>query len=373
MTHSTLTPQDYQSRFVPHEKNERGETFINEPGDLFNEKGLMAHAGYAFSPVLAYDRKRIAASKLRIKEWDYYLVNDDKYALCFTIGDLGYMSMISASLVDFEEQDFITESVITPFPLGRLHMPSTSKQGLTTFSNKRVSMEFVSSDGVRHLSTRFANFGKSGELNADIILENEPRDSMVIATPWREDPKAFYYNQKIIGMEATGSFTYNEIKHDFSPNDSFGLLDWGRGVWTRDNIWFWAAAQGRQDGDIIGFNLGYGFGDTSAASENMFFLNGKAHKLGRVTFGTPVSNLDADHMNERYDLMKPWHTTDDEGRLDLTFTPVVDRFDYVNLHLVVSDQHQVYGLYNGFVVLDDGTKYPIKNLRASAEVVHNRY
>lgn len=27
-------------------------------------------------------------------------------------------------------------------------------------------------------------------------------DTMVIATPYREHPKAFYYNQKIVGMKA---------------------------------------------------------------------------------------------------------------------------------------------------------------------------
>ncbi|MEG1181602.1 MAG: DUF2804 family protein, partial [Oscillospiraceae bacterium] len=34
----------------------------------------------------------------------------------------------------------------------------------------------------------------------------------------------------------------------------------------------------------VGLNLGYGFGDTSAATENMFFLDGKGYKFGVVDF-----------------------------------------------------------------------------------------
>jgi len=43
------------------------------------------------------------------------------------------------------------------------------------------------------------------------------------------------------------------------------------------------------------------------------------------------------------------------------------------LKLVRSDQHQVFGLLNGHVILDDGSRLNIENLRGSAEVIHNVY
>jgi len=205
------------------------------------------------------------------------------------------------------------------------------------------------------------------------VLDREPHDSMVIATPFAEDGSAFYYNQKIIGMRALGSLTLGDLHHDFHESSSFGLLDWGRGVWTRDNTWYWSAAQGLQDGHVLGFNLGYGFGDTSAASENMLFVDGAAHKLGRVDFGIPVKNERARTIGDLYDLMAPWHMTDDEGRLDLVFQPEIDRCDHMDFKVVVSDQHQVFGLFNGTVTLDDGTQLHISDLRGFAEAVHNVY
>ena len=351
----------------------RGQVRITAPGPLLDDTGMLAQPGYATSLLLEYDRKRIAANPLRVKEWDYYLVNDGDYALALTIGDMGYAALVSASLLDFQAGSYITESTMGVLPLGRLHLPATSAAGVTRFADKRVKMAFEVAGGMRLLSVEFADFKDGQALSAEIVLDEEPRDSMVIATPWAEDDSAFYYNQKIVGMRAIGRFTLGEATHDFVPGRAFGLLDWGRGVWTHDNTWFWSAAQGMQDGRVFGFNLGYGFGDTTAASENMLFVDGVAHKLGRVDFGIPTRDAAAPTVGERYLLLRPWHMRDDEGRLHLTFTPDIDRSDYMDFKAVVSDQHQVFGLFDGWVVLDDGTRFEVRGLRGFAEAVHNKY
>ena len=340
---------------------------------LLDERGMLTQPGWATSPVWEYDRSSIKASVLRIKEWDYYLVNDEEYGLALTIGDMGYAALVSASLLDFNTGTFATESTLGVLPLGRLGLPSTSALGTTSYSDKRVKMRFDVADGMRRLEVEFEDFKDGETLLAEIVLDKEPRDSMVIATPWLEDDYAFYYNQKIIGMRAIGSFRLGAFEHKFYDRDTFGLLDWGRGVWTRDNTWYWSAAQGLQQGRRFGFNLGYGFGDTSAASENMVFVDGKAHKLGRVDFGIPVRDESAKKVGDRFDLMRPWHFTDDEGRLDLTFTPEIDRCDYLDFKAIVSDQHQVFGLFDGWVLLDNGTRFDICALRGFAEAVHNMY
>ena len=346
---------------------------ITQAGPLHDEQGHLAQRGWATELLLEYDRTRIKASKLRIKEWDYYLVNDDDYAVAFTIGDMGYAAMVSASLLDFKEKTFITQSTLGILPLGKLGLPASSAAGTTAYSDKRVDMRFEVAGGLRRLHVVFRDFSDGQTLEAEIVLDREPCDTMVIATPWAEDERAFYYNQKILAMRAIGRFSVGELAHDFHDGDSFGLLDWGRGVWTHDNTWYWSAAQGMQAGHVFGFNLGYGFGDTTAASENMLFVDGVCHKLGRVDFGIPVRDAQAARVGDRYDVMQPWHLTDDEGRLDLTFTPDIDRCDYMDLKLIISDQHQVFGLFNGMVVLDDGSQLRIENLRAFAEAVHNVY
>ena len=341
---------------------------ITGSGSLLDAEGRLREPGYAFRPPFDYNREDIAAPALRIKDWDYYLVNDDEYAVALTFSDLGYVGLVSASLMDFSNDTFKTTSERVVLPLGRMGVPRSSDEGDVDWRNGRCSVRFAHVPGGRRLSFSMARFDGDDDLEVEVLLDQAPRDSMVICTPWADDASAFYYNRKIIGMRARGGFRCGALFHEFDPIEALGLLDWGRGVWTYDNVWYWAAAQGHQAGHVVGLNLGYGFGDTTAASENMVFVDGIAHKLGRVDFGIPTGE------DGSYLYLKPWHMLDDEGRLELVFTPRIDRADDTNVaNVIVSEQHQVFGTLAGAIVLDDDSIQSVDGLRGSAEHVHNRY
>ena len=345
-----------------------GEHRIEGSGPLLDERGKLREPGYALRPPFDYDHERIAAPTWRIKDWDYYLVNDDSYAVALTFSDLGYIGLVSAAIMDFAAEKSTTASELVLFPMGRMGLPTSSDEGDITWENKRCKVSFVHTGSGRRLSFAMRNFDAGNDFEAEFLLDEEPRDSMVIATPWLESEKAFYYNRKIVGMRARGGFRCGGLFHQFDDVDSFGLLDWGRGVWTYDNTWKWSAAQGRVGDHVVGFNLGYGFGDTSAASENMVFVDGVAHKLGRVTFSIPTDE------DGGYRYLDTWRISDEDGRLNLVFAPKIDRSDLIDIvHLLISDQHQVFGRFYGSVVLDDGSTLEVDGLRGFAENVHNRY
>ena len=167
-------------------------------------------------------------------------------------------------------------------------------------------------------------------------------------------------------MHAEGTVKIGGSVYTFSPDESFAVLDWGRGVWTYHNTWYWGSASGLVDGDDFGFNIGYGFGDTSAASENMLFYRGKAHKLSKVTFNIPMKN-------GKEDYLKPWTFTSDDSRFEMDFVPVIDRASCADFKLLKSDQHQVFGRFSGKAVLDDGTVLEIKDFFGFAEKVENKW
>ena len=48
-------------------------------GPLLNEKGNLVEAGYSRTMLKEYDRKKIKAGKIKIKEWDYYLIYNKYY------------------------------------------------------------------------------------------------------------------------------------------------------------------------------------------------------------------------------------------------------------------------------------------------------
>ena len=344
------------------------EHLIKGSGPLLDEYGRLREPGYALRPPFDYSHDRIAAPAWRIKDWDYYLVQDDEYAIALTFSDLGYIGLVSAAIIDFAAQSATTASELVLAPMGSMGLPASSDEGDIAWQNKRCTVNFVHTPAGRRLSFALRDFSEGEDFEAEVLLSDEPRDSMVIVTPWPHNDTAFYYNRKIVGMRARGGFRRGAKVHEFAEGASFGLLDWGRGVWTYDNTWYWSAAQGIQQGHVVGFNLGYGFGDTSAASENMFFVDGVAHKLGRVRFNIPVGS----DGKPRY--LDPWSIDDSEGRLRLTFRPQIDRSDLIDIaHLLISDQHQVFGTFTGEVILDDGTVFELADLRGFAEDVHNRY
>ncbi len=338
---------------------------IVAPQQLLNNKGNIENPGYAKKMHYEYNRKSVKASKLRLKEWDYYLVYNNDYAVALTVADNGYMGMLSVSLINFNEPSETTKSKMTFMPLGKFKMPSTSVVGDVNYSSKNVKTTFLIENGYRKLHYYCKNFKDKQDLSVDFILTEEPQESMVIATPFSK-PKHFYYNQKIVGFKAQGRVTLGKTVIEFSPNNTQAILDWGRGVWTYKNTWYWGAGCGVVNGNKFGFNIGYGFGDTSKATENMLFYNGKAHKLNDVTFNIPKTG-------KKYEYTKDWTFTSSDGRFEMHFKPLIDRYSNANVLVIQSLQHQVFGKFTGTAILDDGTKVQIKDFLGFAERVANRW
>ena len=331
---------------------------------LLDKQGNLTEPGYAKKLLPVYRRSDIRAGKSRIKEWDYYLINNGRFALALTIADNSYMGMDSISLLDFEEGWEITKSPMSVFTFGKVHLPESSAVGSVRHGGKAHSLSFENDGkGRRVLTASMADFGPEGSLAAEIELTDEPEESMVIATPF-DKPGHFYFNQKINCLRARGEVRYGGRVYRFDPADSFAVLDWGRGVWTYHNTWYWGSASGEVDGVPFGFNIGYGFGDTSQATENMLFYNGKAHKLNHVSFHIP---------GDEKDFLSPWRFSSDNGRFTMDFTPVLDRASCTDLRLIKSDQHQVFGLFTGTAILDDGTPIDIKDFPGFAEKVENKW
>ena len=339
---------------------------IVTPGPLHDEKGRLAETGYATSLIKTYDRSRIAARPFRIKEWDYYAVCTDRFALALTVDHNGYMTMDSISLLDFETNSQITTSRINLPAFAKRSLPPTSAKGDIRVSGKDYAISFDNDGMCRHLYGHMDHFSKEDGITFDLTLTDAPEESMVIVTPYKDHPKAFYYNQKINCMRVSGWIRHKGKEYLCRPEDTFAVLDWGRGVWTYDNTWYWGSASGLADGVPFGFNIGYGFGDTSAASENVLFYNGKIHKLSQVRFEIPMKDGKEDYLS-------PWRFTSDDGRFEMTFEPVMDRSAKIDLFVICSDQHQVFGKFSGTVTLDDGRKLQIHNLMGFAEKVRNKW
>lgn len=77
---------------------------------------------------------------MRIKEWDYYCVNNGHFALALTIADNSYMGLDSISLINLDEGWQITKSPMRAFTNGKIGLPESSEHGDVSSSGKHYSI-----------------------------------------------------------------------------------------------------------------------------------------------------------------------------------------------------------------------------------------
>ena len=339
---------------------------FNPGGPLLNPDGSLASVGWARQPWLDANLEQAQfyglrfLQPLRIKRWDYYGITTPDHFFSFTISDIGYVGMVFAYGIDFKTGQVREETLTIPLARG-VQIPRDSREGKTLYSNGKVSMAFDTGPNGRDLTMEWPGFGGKA-FNAQVHMDLPPtHESLTIVIPIEK--KRFYYNRKINCMPASGWIEYDGQRYSLDPAACLANLDWGRGVWAYRSFWVWASASGHlADGRRIGLNLGYGFGDTSAASENAIILDGRIHKLGQVNFEYSSQNFKA-----------PWKMTSPDGRLRLEFTPFLERVAKTDLKIIYSEVHQMFGHYNGTLVSDSGEELAIHDLTGFAEEHHARW
>jgi hypothetical protein len=334
---------------------------LTQTGKLLDQEGKLLQVGWSRQPLLDcnLEKANFYALKIfqrfRIKRWDYYAVFTPYQFFSATIADLGYAGNIFVYVLNFETGELHEEGLVVPLSKG-IQLPRNSTQGESIFKDERAKLHFQVVPEGRHISVIWPAFHGGRGISAEILLHQLPdQESMTIVIPI--GARRFYYNRKINCLPAQGSINYAGVVENLSPENSIGSLDWGRGVWEYRSFWNWASASGfLADGQTVGLNLGSGFGDLSAATENCLVLNGKVHKLDQVKFGYDPGEF-----------MNPWKFTDSEGRLELEFVPFKERIATTKLGIIDSEVHQMLGRYSGIVRTDEGRIVEVKDLIGFAE------
>ncbi len=335
---------------------------ITSAGDLLDGRGRLAASGWARQPLLRYERGRVAASALRIKEWDYYEVINPDYGIVLLIYDIGYQGRAIVKWMDFRAGTFEEHGLTLWFTRGGMGLPASSETGDVVFD--RGGVRWVCrrrKDGVRAFGFSFPGFRGGAGLSGEMELAQPPGDTMVNAIPFRRATR-FVYVQKINCMVPNGRVKIGGDEYRFSlDNHSHGCLDWSRAVFPYHVEWQWCTASGVVGGVPFGLNIDYGFGTES--SKSMIFHDNVGHHLDKARFTF-----------DRADPMKAWTFTDGDNRVDLTLTPVCIERGGTNYVVLRTSLLKAYGFFTGRVLLDGGRWIQISQsdrLFGSAEAVQN--
>lgn len=330
---------------------------INQTVKLLKENGDLNAVGYAKRMNIEYNKEKLKIRPFKLKEWNFYQFLFDNYSLQMTIGHVSYMSSISATLINLDTKERYEIGCMKPLWHPELDL-NPEKPSLINFENKNFKMSFETKEKERILCLKGSN-KKYKNVEIRIEVENDlNNEKMVIATPFKKKHQ-FYLNYKENYYVANGYVKFDEL--EITIKNATGLIDWGRGIWPYKHEWFWGNLTSFIEDKPFGFNIGWGFGDTSLATENMFFYNKKAYKLGKLIV----------ERNEK-DYMQPWHLKDEYGLMELCFQPVFD--NYTENKYIVIDTHcdQLYGYYSGYIIVEEN-KIEFKNILAFIEHAVNKW
>ncbi len=326
---------------------------------LLNGKGQLFYPGYAKSNLYDYRRADITAHWSRIKEWDFYQITNHRYTVQIVVADISIGGAGTFACLDMATGQRCEAMNLSLLTRGKLGLCENAMEPHTLINRgKNFELCITVEEGRRHLSVR-----KGKNIHAEIDLQLLPDcEYLVMAVPFQR-PEQFYLNQMMNCMAASGHVRAGDMEFDFFPENAFCVLDWGRGVWPHRCSWYWGNGSTRlPDGKIFGFEIGWGFGDMSAATENMLFYDGKGHKINHVF-------LEKDEK----DWMQPWKFTSDDGRFEMTMLPFYDNFTSSRVGEVGNVCHQVFGKWNGTAVLDNGQVIPVRDMVAFCEFSDNRW
>lgn len=333
---------------------------ITRPSNLFNKNGVLLQKGWAKKPLLIYNRENIRVDWHRIKEWDHYAILNPEYGFLLTLSDIGYLSLIGVQWLDFKKRKGVVGGNIRLFTKGNLNLPRSSEKGDIYFRGGGILALVKRLKEKRIIYIDYPRFMIGKGIKGKLVLHQDPEmDTTVVATPFKENPYLFYYNHKVNYMPTEGTVKIGNKVYEFNKESSIGNLDWGRGVWPYKTHWLWGSAAGKVNGVPFGINIGYGFGDLSTHTENIFFYKGKAHKLDKVTF-----KFDRNYPG------KPWQFTSNDGRFNMVMKPIIPRKNKLDLLIIMTNTSLAFGYYSGYVILDNGEKIHVENILGWAEDIY---
>lgn len=323
------------------------------PTLLCDQKGNLnpAAIGFARKPFI---NSNLTGHMMRKKKWNYWCVYGDEILFSATISHLDYAAVCFVYFLEYETQRYFEKTITIPLG-GKLKMP-TQVLETVTFTNSEMAIDITYIQNETHLVVSIPNFD-GDVLRADLVIQHPPADeSLNVVIPWNR--KTFQFTGKHHILPTSGLVAIGDRRFIFTPEESFAVLDYGRGVWPRQATWNWGMASQRVRGRRIGLNLGGKWTDGTGMTENAVFVDGKMTKI----------HEDVLIEYDREDFMQPWYVKSKfSNQVALKFSPFFERVATSNAKLIKSEVHQMFGYYDGKVLLDNGETLVIQQMLGSIE------
>lgn len=166
---------------------------------------------------------------MRLKEWDFYQVSDGKVMIQINFFNISLATCATFGFVDLttgRKFDTMSIELITP----RKNRLNRNGDTQNSFSYKKGKTSISFNTTQESHTIKFDGICKGKTVSAEFVCRRLPEhESITIATPFREQGH-FFYTNKINCLATQGRLTYGDEVFDFSPDETYTVLDWGRGM-----------------------------------------------------------------------------------------------------------------------------------------------
>ena len=271
------------------------------------------------------------------KQFQYFgAIGEDLIFGC-AFADIRYVGACFVYVFRPSDQKMQTWQFKLPLALG-LTMSDRTDNGASRFSKgkKTASQRYIlNKDGTRkkHL---LIDFGP--ELQIDAWMD-EPASYQTQSLCTPSAVNGWVYAQKTAALPVQGTIECALGQINLSDIGCYGHHDFSAGYMRRDTFWNWAcfSLPPSKKRPALGLNISWGVNETGY-TENCIWLGNECIELPQVQF-----DYSRDHM------LGEWRALSRDGSVDLRFQPVGKHSEELNLLILATNFHQLFGQFEGTI------------------------
>ncbi|HNU69192.1 MAG TPA: DUF2804 domain-containing protein [Myxococcota bacterium] len=293
----------------------------------------------------------------RLKEWAHVAIVGPEVTIGCAVVDAKYLSNAWFWAADRATGKFIEHAAQCGG--GAIKTSRQLYNGQTDFKGGGFKVEIDDQlDKNQHVYHIEIKAGKDlPAIRADFVLHADWRNNNPLVVVLPAAPGRPLYTHKSVtpvsGMIAVGNRVYQ-----LESDKYVAMLDIQKTYYPYRIFWEWATFGGYDaKGRLIGLNLCHNLiKDDETYNENCLWVEGRLHNLAPARFEYDSS-----------DYLKPWHLKTVDGSVDLEFRPEGKRDGMTDAKVLLSDYHQPFGSFHGFVTTEDGERIEIDGIRGVTE------
>ncbi|WP_122082937.1 DUF2804 domain-containing protein [Vibrio coralliirubri] len=277
------------------------------------------------------------------KQFQFVSIVTDTHIIGVAIADIRYLGSSFCYLYDIENNHLKESSWLRPLGFDK-QVTASPFEGKTSIADQSITFDIEDGQWRVRLNTKL--------IKADIALEPEA-DSLPMAMCSPTGYSGWTYTQKHNALRINGDI---QIKGtSLNLTQARAGYDFSAGYMRRETSWRWASINTQSNGTDIGLNLAAGVNETGGC-ENVLWVNGTRHLLNPVQFAF-----------SRQDTNLPWQITSQDGRINLTFMPLNNRSEKLNLWLLKNNFRQFIGHFSGSIEDNNGVTHQLDGVLGLTE------